>query len=785
MMRKFNKTTRRNHGWLDPALFVVLLSFIYSNPAMAQSNLAWFGSAGDRDFSNSSNWNLGFVPESADLAHQFAVHSTQGPIIDETVNVARIGIAWGNSQSGPTVYWEVTDGGNVNCGGVVEVGRDATNGGHGQLDITGGQISTTDLTLGAGGNSNGRVNLLRGQIKISGNLSFGSGGTGVLNIENGILTLPGNKISQVATWNSNGQIVAYQGSGTLDVNYNSQANQTTVAAQSDDKVVMIFYSCWANETVSTYDNDVYIMGQTPYSPYPQWNYWGKPLYAATHGDGTIKNNYQMYFGSPSNPNDGLIDWHAELLVDAGVDVIVLDLTNGTQTNIINGAKAVCQRYEERFNQGLPTPKIVPWVKDEATLQHIESQLFNSYSSDIFFEYLGKKFVNVGGGNNPPAIPNTGTFANYTCRRMWGLDTSGNYWQFKVNSSTPPPAFTYNGSPEQMCAPVATQASYMTSDGVNPHPGAVGRQNGSYFISYMDAAIATQPKFLFVHSWNEWATQNLGSSNSPTFTDAWGTEYNADIEPMEGGHGWQYYDLMKQKIAEYKYGSTSLQAENYSSMSGILTEATSDVGGGDNVGWIDTNDWISFNNVNIPLSGQYKISYRVASINSNRSFQLEGNGGNPVYGSLTVPNTGSWQSFTTITHTVTLNAGTQTFRIKALGSGWNINWWSITPVSTSGSRLTVQVDEMPRAEETLELQHPFPNPFMERVQFSVPKDIEYVDIQIFNMSGALIRRISQVGEGTDPYWDGTSEAGQKLPTGIYHYQIKTNLGSKSGKIIKAK
>lgn len=324
---------------------------------------------------------------------------------------------------------------------------------------------------------------------------------------------------------------------------------TQISAQ---KYVGIFYSCWANLCLNTtYGDDVYIMGQTPYSPYPEWNWWGKPLYAATHGDGTIRNNYRMYFDTPDNPNNDLIDWHAELLSSANVDYIALDLTNGTQTEIINGAKAVCKRYQERMNEGLPSPQIVFWVQDSVCLQLVENEIFNVYQDNIFFEYLGKKLVNVAGGNIQPAIPEDGIFGRYTCRRMWGLDLSGSYWQFKVNSVTPPPPFYFNGEPEQMCAPVATQATTMTNNGVSPTAGAVGRQNGDYFVKYMDAAIAADVKFIFIHSWNEWTAQNFGTPESPMFVDQWKAEYSSDIEPVDGEHGWQYYELMRQKIAEFK------------------------------------------------------------------------------------------------------------------------------------------------------------------------------------------------------------------------------------------
>ena len=65
---------------------------------------------------------------------------------------------------------------------------------------------------------------------------------------------------------------------------------------------------------------------------------------------------------------------------------------------------------------------------------------------------------------------------------------------------------------------------------------------------------------------------------------------------------------------------TLQAESYSQMSGIQTQTTSDTGGGLNVGWIDVNDWMSYQNtpVTIPATGTYRIEYRVASQNGIRN-----------------------------------------------------------------------------------------------------------------------------------------------------------------------
>ena len=47
---------------------------------------------------------------------------------------------------------------------------------------------------------------------------------------------------------------------------------------------------------------------------------------------------------------------------------------------------------------------------------------------------------------------------------------------------------------------------------------------------------------------------------------------------------------------------TVEAENYLWMQGVQTEDTSDVGGGKNVGYIDTGDWMSYPEVTIPSTG---------------------------------------------------------------------------------------------------------------------------------------------------------------------------------------
>jgi hypothetical protein len=114
-----------------------------------------------------------------------------------------------------------------------------------------------------------------------------------------------------------------------------------------------------------------------------------------------------------------------------------------------------------------------------------------------------------------------------------------------------------------------------------------------------------------------------------------------------------------------------QAENFASMSGIQVEGTSDSGGGSNVGYIDANDWMDYA-INVPLAGTYAIRYRVATPLAGKTLQLKN--GTTVLHTISVPNTGGWQTWSTVSGLATLPAGNLTLRLTTTSGGFNFNWF---------------------------------------------------------------------------------------------------------------
>jgi predicted Rdx family selenoprotein len=91
------------------------------------------------------------------------------------------------------------------------------------------------------------------------------------------------------------------------------------------------------------------------------------------------------------------------------------------------------------------------------------------------------------------------------------------------------------------------------------------------------------------------------------------------------------------------------------------EKTSDSGGGYDVGWVSAGEWLNYT-LNVATAGTYDIDVRVASPSAGGVFHIEVNGVDKT-GPMTVPNTGGWQTWSSVRKTsVSLSAGRQVWRL---------------------------------------------------------------------------------------------------------------------------
>lgn len=176
-------------------------------------------------------------------------------------------------------------------------------------------------------------------------------------------------------------------------------------------------------------------------------------------------------------------------------------------------------------------------------------------------------------------------------------------------------------------------------------------------------------------------------------------------------------------------STQIESENFTTMNGVQTESCSE--GGTNVGWIDAGDWMVWD-VNIPTAGIHTVEYRVASQSGGGSLQLEQAGGTPVFGTLSVPATGGWQTWTTISHNVNLNSGQQQIALAAPAGGWNLNWIRITRANGVREKAASNLREPINEDKVFGV---YPNPSSGQLVVTGIK--EATGVAVYDLSGRLI------------------------------------------------
>lgn len=115
----------------------------------------------------------------------------------------------------------------------------------------------------------------------------------------------------------------------------------------------------------------------------------------------------------------------------------------------------------------------------------------------------------------------------------------------------------------------------------------------------------------------------------------------------------------------------IEAENYTAMFGVSTEATTDISGTTQVTSVDTGDWMEYQ-IDVPYSGTYSMEYRVAnSSNGDITLSVTDN----ILEQVTFNSTGGNTSWTTVQSATPfyLSKGKQTFKVLANSNGLKVNW----------------------------------------------------------------------------------------------------------------
>jgi endoglucanase len=203
----------------------------------------------------------------------------------------------------------------------------------------------------------------------------------------------------------------------------------------------------------------------------------------------------------------------------------------------------------------------------------------------------------------------------------------------------------------------------------------------------------------------------------------------------------------------------IEAESYNVMSGIQKENCSE--GTQNIGYIDSGDWLSYAPISIPVTGKYMVYFRVASKNNMGIISLEKDAGATLLSTLNVPNTNNWQTWTTVSKVVDLPKGTYSLGIGIPTGAFNINWFAIVPMSAT----TTDITDSQNGNQGITV---YPSPSSDYIHVNVPELLDS-KIEVYNLAGDKI--IESI--------DKTIQISH-LPNGVYI--VKTNYFST--KFIKA-
>jgi hypothetical protein len=231
-------------------LCVIVLLMVFVRPLSAATR-TWDGGGGaDKRWSVGANWSANQAPGNTDNAYLGGVYTA---LINSTVTATAKALYGPGSDVAGFFTLNMTGGSLAVKSNNMELGYSAlgsglwnmsggtatiagelwvSNGGTATITMTGGTINITlGLYIPMVAAGNGHVDLDGGVINAGSFSMRPSGGTGTMDITGGTLKVNGNVVSTINGYISSGWITAYDGMGTVNVDYNvTNPGKTTVWA---------------------------------------------------------------------------------------------------------------------------------------------------------------------------------------------------------------------------------------------------------------------------------------------------------------------------------------------------------------------------------------------------------------------------------------------------------------------------------------------------------------------------------------------------------------------------
>ncbi|GAA4115624.1 hypothetical protein GCM10022393_15850 [Aquimarina addita] len=186
--------------------------------------------------------------------------------------------------------------------------------------------------------------------------------------------------------------------------------------------------------------------------------------------------------------------------------------------------------------------------------------------------------------------------------------------------------------------------------------------------------------------------------------------------------------------------TRIEAEDFDDQFGIQTEASSE--GTDNVGWINNNDWLKFDAID--LTGMNSLDARVACVYTGGDIEVRlGSATGTLLGTASVVNTGGNQLYGTVSTNLSDATGVNDIYFVFTGGNgflFNVNWFEFSSATRSAEE-NLKIGEFPI------LAYPNPSSGIVTLENIPEKSV----LKFSDMSGKTIK-ISEIINGTERVLD---------------------------------
>ena len=287
--------------------------------------------------------------------------------------------------------------------------------------------------------------------------------------------------------------------------------------------------------------------------------------------------------------------HAQMLADAGVDMVFLDYSN-THTYIPE-LDAMVDAFRDAKKSGVNIPRISAMTlhlkgDGKKQFENLASIYFNCFVendyTDVWAYWDGKPLLyanstpdaalaNVDGDNEQEKKLLDDIKGFFTFREQGTRDSDNDgklndgKWMWLENFPQVLRNPDETGRPECVSVGVSINHSYVygySAIGVASDPHTKGRgysevfgedysENGArmaYFFSEQAAlALTAEPKIVMIDGWNEWTADRkaIYSGFKNSFVDCYTPEDSRDFEPSRGILGDDYYMLLIDFVRKYK------------------------------------------------------------------------------------------------------------------------------------------------------------------------------------------------------------------------------------------